>query len=75
MGLDPVSPGSHLGPKAALNCWATGAAHCMTLYRASHLCKPVFPHLYIDIAVDDLEIFYDSRTKCMSNTGTMPGTE
>ena len=26
LGLDPRSPGSHPGPKAALNCWATGAA-------------------------------------------------
>ena len=26
MGLDPGSPGSRLGLKAALNCWATQAA-------------------------------------------------
>ena len=26
MGLNPGSPGSHPGLKAALNCWATGAA-------------------------------------------------
>ena len=26
MGLDPRSPGSGPGPKAALNCWATWAA-------------------------------------------------
>ena len=26
VGLDPGSPGSHSGPKAAPNCWATGAA-------------------------------------------------
>ena len=26
-GLDPGSPGSHPGPNAALNRWATGAAH------------------------------------------------
>ena len=30
VGLDLRSPGSHPGPKAALNCWATGAAQFHT---------------------------------------------
>ena len=31
VGLDPGSPGSHPGPKAAPNRWATGAA-CQHLF-------------------------------------------
>ena len=32
VGLDPRSPGSHPRLKAALNCWATGAAQSFWFY-------------------------------------------
>ena len=40
MGLDPGSPGSHPGRKAALNRWATGAA------LVSHFFKNIFIYLF-----------------------------
>ena len=33
VGLNPRTPGSHPGLNAALNCWATGAAHTIILKR------------------------------------------
>ena len=33
VGLDPGSPGSHPGPKAALNRWATLAAHILAFLK------------------------------------------
>ena len=38
VGTHPGSPGSHPGPKAVLNCWATGAA-------------PFFPFLKKDLCI------------------------
>ena len=52
MGLDPRSPGSHPGPKAALNHCATRAAPKTALHQPCiflHLVSTsAFPHLPLD---------------------------
>ena len=47
MGLDPGSPGSHLGREAAPNCWAIGAARFLTFCETSILFSRVAAIVFI----------------------------
>ena len=44
MGFDPGSPGSRPGLKAALNCWATGAALIL-----SFLYWSILPEIFLNL--------------------------
>ena len=50
VGLDPESPGSRPGPKVALNCWATWAAHKFLSYSLSLLLAPLFFLLWFSVS-------------------------
>ena len=47
MGLDPGSPGSHTGLKAALNHWATGAALYTSFYSYFIIMLKVFSFIVL----------------------------